>query len=153
MLTAPISPCCSIRPYSESFGITKALEMGYVFLLLRLFYTLCQIPAATGFWTGLARVRTLPLLRSSAGPVATLFQGFATGLMSWIGLRAIAGIFEAPAFPTNNRMVTSWFPEHERASARWGFILPGGLSGLQLFPHAAADLDSGNAKLALGYLS
>ncbi|MDN1952053.1 MFS transporter, partial [Escherichia coli] len=49
--------------------------------------------------------------------VATLFQGFATGLMSLIGLRAITGIFEAPAFPTNNRMVTSWFPEHERASA------------------------------------
>ncbi|VED31816.1 D-galactonate transporter [Escherichia coli] len=53
--------------------------------------------------------------------VATLFQGFATGLMSLIGLRAITGIFEAPAFPTNNRMVTSWFPEHERASAV-GFI-------------------------------
>lgn len=27
--------------------------------------------------------------------------------MSLIGLRAITGIFEAPAFPTNNRMVTS----------------------------------------------
>lgn len=53
--------------------------------------------------------------------VATLFRGFATGLMSLIGLRAITGIFEAPAFPTNNRMVTSWFPEHERASAV-GFI-------------------------------
>lgn len=48
-------------------------------------------------------------------------RGFATGLMSLIGLRAITGIFEAPAFPTNNRMVTSWFPEHERASAV-GFI-------------------------------
>jgi len=53
--------------------------------------------------------------------VATLFQGFATGLMSLIGLRAITGIFEAPAFPTNNRMVTSWFPEHERALP-WVFI-------------------------------
>lgn len=48
-------------------------------------------------------------------------RGFASGLMSLIGLRAITGIFEAPAFPTNNRMVTSWFPEHERASAV-GFI-------------------------------
>ena len=50
-----------------------------------------------------------------------VIPGFATGLMSLIGLRAITGIFEAPAFPTNNRMVTSWFPEHERASAV-GFI-------------------------------
>ncbi|MFO6425732.1 MFS transporter [Escherichia coli] len=61
--------------------------------------------------------------------VATLFQGFATGLMSLIGLRAITGIFEAPAFPTNNRMVTSWFPEHERASAV-GFYTSGQFVGL-----------------------
>lgn len=55
--------------------------------------------------------------------------GFATGLMSLIGLRAITGIFEAPAFPTNNRMVTSWFPEHERASAV-GFYTSGQFVGL-----------------------
>ncbi len=59
--------------------------------------------------------------------------------MSLIGLRAITGIFEAPAFPTNNRMVTSWFPEHERASAV-GFYTSGQFVGLG-FPHAAADLD------------
>lgn len=49
--------------------------------------------------------------------------------MSLIGLRAITGIFEAPAFPTNNRMVTSWFPEHERASAV-GFYTSGQFVGL-----------------------
>lgn len=48
--------------------------------------------------------------------------------MSLIGLRAITGIFEAPAFPTNNRMVTSWFPEHERASAV-GFYTSGQFVG------------------------
>ncbi|MFQ3447411.1 MFS transporter, partial [Escherichia coli] len=46
-----------------------------------------------------------------------LFQCFATGLMSLICLRAITCIFESPALTTNNRTVTSWFPEHERASA------------------------------------
>ncbi|GAB3919155.1 hypothetical protein GCM10029976_005090 [Kribbella albertanoniae] len=79
--------------------------------------------------------------------VATLFQGFATGLMSLIGLRAITGIFEAPAFPTNNRMVTSWFPEHERASAV-GFYTSGQFVGLAF--DSAADLDSGDVELALG---
>ncbi len=49
--------------------------------------------------------------------------------MSLIGLRAITGIFEAPAIPTNNRMVTSWFPEHERASAV-GFYTSGQWVGL-----------------------
>ena len=73
--------------------------------------------------------------------------GFATGLMSLIGLRAITGIFEAPAFPTNNRMVTSWFPEHERASAV-GFIRLVSLSVWRF--DSAADLDSGDVELALG---
>jgi ACS family D-galactonate transporter-like MFS transporter len=27
------------------------------------------------------------------------------------------GVFEAPSYPMNNRIVTSWFPDHERASA------------------------------------
>jgi ACS family D-galactonate transporter-like MFS transporter len=34
-----------------------------------------------------------------------------------IGLRASLGVFEAPSYPTNNKIVTSWFPEEERASA------------------------------------
>ncbi len=68
--------------------------------------------------------------------------------MSLIGLRAITGIFEAPAFPTNNRMVTSWFPEHERASAV-GFLYLGAICWPG-FPHAAADLDPGAIELALG---
>jgi len=38
-------------------------------------------------------------------------------------------MFEAPAFPTNNRMVTSWFPERERASAV-GFYTSGQFVGL-----------------------
>lgn len=60
--------------------------------------------------------------------IGTLFQGFANGLVSLITLRAVTGMFEAPAFPTNNRIVTSWFPEQERASAV-GFILLASLLG------------------------
>ncbi len=59
--------------------------------------------------------------------------------MSLIGLRAITGVFEAPAFPTNNRMVTSWFPEHERASAV-GFYTSGQFVGLGI-SDAAVNLD------------
>ena len=34
-----------------------------------------------------------------------------------MGLRLAIGVFEAPSYPINNRVVTSWFPDHERATA------------------------------------
>lgn len=129
----------------EEFGISKA-EMGYVFSAFAWLYTLCQIPG--GWFLDRVGSRLTYFIAIFGWSVATLLQGFATGLMSLIGLRAITGIFEAPAFPTNNRMVTSWFPEHERASAV-GFLYLGAICGSG-FPHAAADLDPGAIELALG---
>lgn len=128
----------------EEFGITKA-EMGYVFSAFAWLYTLCQIPG--GWFLDRVGSRLTYFIAIFGWSVATLFQGFATGLMSLIGLRAITGIFEAPAFPTNNRMVTSWFPEHERASAVGLYIRTVCWSGV---PDPAVDLDPGDAELALG---
>ena len=70
------------------------------FLLLRL-YTLCQIPG--GWFLDRVGSRLTYFIAILGWSVATLLQGFASGLLSLIGLRAITGIFEAPAFPTNNR--------------------------------------------------
>ena len=57
-------------------------------------------------------------------------MGYVFSAFAWLyTLCQITGIFEAPAFPTNNRMVTSWFPEHERASAV-GFYTSGQFVGL-----------------------
>jgi len=110
----------------EEFGITKA-QMGYVFSAFAWLYTLCQIPG--GWFLDRVGSRLTYFIAIFGWSVATLFQGFATGLLSLIGLRAITGIFEAPAFPTNNRLVTSWFPEQERASAV-GFYTSGQFVGL-----------------------
>ena len=49
--------------------------------------------------------------------VATILQGFAIGFATLFVLRLAIGIFEAPSYPMNNRIVTSWFPDKERASA------------------------------------
>ncbi|MCS2157688.1 MFS transporter [Scandinavium sp. H11S7] len=110
----------------EEFGISKT-QMGYIFSAFAWMYTLCQIPG--GWFLDRMGSRMTYFIAIFGWSVATLFQGFATGLLSLIGLRAITGIFEAPAFPTNNRMVTSWFPEHERASAV-GFYTSGQFVGL-----------------------
>jgi ACS family D-galactonate transporter-like MFS transporter len=110
----------------EEFGISKT-QMGYIFSAFAWMYTLCQIPG--GWFLDRMGSRMTYFIAIFGWSLATLFQGFATGLLSLIGLRAITGIFEAPAFPTNNRMVTSWFPEHERASAV-GFYTSGQFVGL-----------------------
>ncbi|GBU14604.1 D-galactonate transporter [Enterobacterales bacterium] len=98
----------------EEFGITKT-QMGYIFSAFAWTYTACQIPG--GWFLDRVGSRVTYFIAILGWSVATLFQGFAGGLASLIGLRAVTGLFEAPAFPTNNRMVTSWFPEQERASA------------------------------------
>ena len=49
--------------------------------------------------------------------VMTLLQGTARGFAALFGLRLAIGVFEAPSYPINNRVVTSWFPDNERATA------------------------------------
>ncbi len=73
----------------KEFGITKA-EMGYAFSAFARLYTLRQIRAAgRPYWVPADLFyRYLRLVK-----VATLLQGFATGLLSLIGLRAITRDF------------------------------------------------------------
>ena len=47
----------------------------------------------------------------------TLLQSFSVGLKSLLLLRLGLGISEAPCFPVNSRVVSKWFPQHERARA------------------------------------
>ncbi|PHM73419.1 MFS transporter [Xenorhabdus kozodoii] len=110
----------------KEFGITKT-EMGYIFSAFAWLYTLCQIPG--GWFLDRVGSRLTYFIAILGWSVVTLLQGFAIGRVSLMGLRALTGIFEAPTFPTNNRMVTSWFPEHERAFAV-GFYTSGQFVGL-----------------------
>ena len=47
----------------------------------------------------------------------TVLQAFAGGVTSFFGLRLGVGGAEAPAFPANNKLATSWFPQSERGVA------------------------------------
>jgi ACS family D-galactonate transporter-like MFS transporter len=55
--------------------------------------------------------------------------GFVGNLVGLVILRLAVGALEAPAYPINNRVVTTWFPERERASAI-GFYTSGQFVGL-----------------------
>jgi ACS family D-galactonate transporter-like MFS transporter len=49
--------------------------------------------------------------------ITTVLLGFARSFSGFFGLRLTLGITEAPAFPTNSRVVAAWFPKQERAMA------------------------------------
>lgn len=98
----------------KEFNLNKT-EMGYIFSAFGWLYTLCQIPG--GWFLDKIGSKFTYFIALFGWSIATLCQGLATGMLTLIGLRSLTGVFEAPAFPTNNRLVTCWFPEQERASA------------------------------------
>ncbi|MGB3801296.1 MAG: MFS transporter [Lewinella sp.] len=99
---------------SEDLNLTK-VQLGFIFSAFGLTYSLLQIPG--GILADHVRPRLLYPIILVLWSLATLLQGVVSSLAALIGLRASIGVFEAPSYPMNNRIVTSWFPEQERASA------------------------------------
>jgi MFS transporter, ACS family, D-galactonate transporter len=61
--------------------------------------------------------------------VATACLGFAAGFVSLFAIRLVIGALEAPSYSINNMVVSSWFPDRERAGAI-GFYTSGQFVGL-----------------------
>jgi len=94
--------------------ISPAL-MGLIFSVFSWTYAAAQIPGGVLLDRFGSRVTyTFSLLTWSS---FTLLQGFATGIVSLITFRLGLGIAEAPCFPTNSRVLSTWFPQQERARA------------------------------------
>lgn len=99
---------------TEEFHLST-VELGYIFSAFGWTYALLQIPG--GILTDRFGPRIIYTFSLVLWSVVTVAQGFARGFASLFGLRMAIGVFEAPSYPINNRIVTSWFPEKERASA------------------------------------
>ena len=78
-------------------------------------YAALQIPG--GFLVDRIKPRILYAVCLVCWSIVTLLQGVLKGFGILLGLRLATGAFEAPSYPINNRIVTTWFPENERASA------------------------------------
>ncbi len=98
----------------SEFGLST-VQMGYIFSAFGWTYALLQIPG--GRFLDIVGSKLTYFIAIFGWSIATLLQGFSTGFLSLFGLRALTGFFEAPSFPTNNRVISSWFPEQERAGA------------------------------------
>lgn len=93
----------------------SSVQMGLIFSAFAWTYATLQIPG--GMLVDIIRPRILYTAILSFWSLATLLQGFANSFASLLGFRMSIGLFETPSYPANNRIVTSWFPEKERASA------------------------------------
>ncbi|HLK28796.1 MAG TPA: MFS transporter [Puia sp.] len=91
------------------------IKMGYIFSAFSWTYASLQIPG--GVLADKFGIRTLFSISLIMWSLATFVQGLAGSFFSLLALRVLIGAFEAPSYPMNNRIVTSWFPDNERASA------------------------------------
>ncbi|BFM13287.1 MFS transporter [Simiduia litorea] len=93
----------------------SSLQMGLIFSAFGWTYSLLQIPG--GIAVDLIKIRLLYPIILFAWSLVTLLQGFISSFAGLIGARMAIGVFEAPSYPCNNKIVTDWFEPQERASA------------------------------------
>ncbi|MCU4675621.1 MFS transporter [Catenovulum sp. 2E275] len=99
---------------SADLNISK-VEMGLIFSAFAWTYSIMQIPG--GMLVDAVRIRILYPFILVAWSLVTLVQGLVSSVAALIGCRMAIGFFEAPSYPANNKIVTQWFAEQERAGA------------------------------------
>lgn len=99
-------------------------QLGLLFSMFTWFYAMSQIPV--GYILDRVGSRILYGSAIVLWSVFTFVMGFAshhlfaTATASFAMLlvcRALIGVAEAPSFPSNTKIIASWFPDHERARA------------------------------------
>lgn len=99
---------------SADLGL-NAVMMGLIFSAFSWTYAAAQIPG--GILIDRLGTKFTYWLALTLWSLFTGLQGFAQGFLSLLGFRLLVGASEAPCFPTNSRVVATWFPQSERARA------------------------------------
>jgi ACS family D-galactonate transporter-like MFS transporter len=102
-------------PYLTTELALDAAEMGVVFSAFSWSYALLQIPG--GIFLDRFGTRTTYSLALSLWSGFTALMGVVSSLPMLLFTRVGVGIFEAPCFPANSRILATWFPQQERARA------------------------------------
>ena len=99
---------------TKELGLT-AVAMGIVFSAFSWTYAAAQIPG--GILLDRIGVRLTYFLSVTIWSAFTLLQGLTTNLWSLIACRMGLGVAEAPALPSNSRVLGTWFPQARARSA------------------------------------
>jgi ACS family D-galactonate transporter-like MFS transporter len=114
---------------TKELGINAAL-MGLMFSVFSWSYVASQIPG--GLFLDRFGSKVTYFLAMTFWSLFTLAQGLVHGIAPLFALRLGLGVAESPCFPTNSRVVATWFPQNERAMAT-GTYTVGEYIGLAFF--------------------
>jgi len=114
---------------TKELGINAAL-MGLLFSVFSWSYVAAQIPG--GLFLDRFGSKLTYFLSMTFWSLCTLAQGLVSGIGGLFAFRLGLGVSEAPCFPTNSRVVATWFPQSERAMAT-GTYTVGEYIGLAFF--------------------
>ena len=89
--------------------------MGLIFSAFSWTYALAQIPG--GLVLDRLGSRLTYGLSLALWSLATMLHGFMSSVVGLFSARLALGIAEAPCFPANSRILSTWFPQAERARA------------------------------------
>lgn len=104
--------------------------MGVIFSAFSWTYALAQVPG--GMMLDRLGTRLTYALSLGAWSFFTLLHGVAANVVSLLTFRLGLGVAEAPCFPANSRVLSTWFPQQERARAN-GVYSVGQYAGLAFF--------------------
>src|SRR5688572_19988155 len=99
---------------TKELGLTAAM-MGIVFSAFSWSYALLQIPG--GIFLDRFGTRLTYSLALVGWSGFTAIMGAVNSLNTLVLTRIGVGVFEAPCFPANSRILATWFPQQERARA------------------------------------
>ncbi len=103
------------------------VQMGLVFSAFAWAYSPLQIPGS--FLVDRIRPRVLYPLSILCWSLFATMQGLTNSMWQLVAARLGVGASEVPSYPMNNRIVTTWLPEAERARGV-GFYISGQYVGL-----------------------
>jgi len=103
------------------------VHMGWILSAFGWTYAFCQIPG--GWLVDRVGPRFFYPILLILWSMATALLGVVGSVVSLIFIRLLIGALEAPSYSINNMVVSSWFPDRERAGAI-GFYTSGQFVGL-----------------------
>ncbi|VVE43256.1 MFS transporter [Pandoraea terrigena] len=110
-----------VAPSLSKDLVLSKMQMGELFAAFGLAYSIALLPS--GILTDVLGSRIAYALSLVGWSLATVTQGLANGYHMLLGSRLTMGALEAPAFPSNARAVTLWFPTQERGFATSVYVM------------------------------